>query len=202
MGLEYVPIRTWLDCNNFQIVSYFKKDPPVDVFDAIAERYSYRGEFTDQAVSREDLRKIVQAGLQAPSGCNEQTSSFVIVDDAQLMAEIARIINRPVCNTARAVIVCVADPRPTYKGLSFHVEDCAAAVQNMFLAVTALGYATVWLDGVLRVDDVATRLNSLLDIPPGKTVQVVLPLGVAVAQGKRPEKLAFEKRAWFNRYGG
>ena len=25
---------------------------------------------------------------------------------------------------------------------------------------------------------------------------------VAVAQGKRPDKLAFEKRAWFNRYGG
>jgi len=174
----------------------------VDVFDAIAERYSYRGEFTDQAVSREDLRKIVQAGLQAPSGCNEQTTSFVIVDDAQLLAQMAQIINRPVCNTARAMIVCIADPRPTYKNLSFHLEDCAAAVQNMLLAVTALGYAAVWLDGVLRVDDVATRLNFLLDIPEGKTIQVVLPLGVAVAQGKRPEKLAFEKRAWLNRYGG
>ena len=174
----------------------------MDVFDAVSERYSYRGEFTDQAVSREDLRKIVEAGLKAPSGCNEQTTSFVIVDDAQLAAEIARIVNRPVCNTARAMIVCVADPRPAYKGVSFHLEDCAAAVQNMLLAVTALGYATVWLDGVLRVDDMATRLNSLLDIPEGKTIQVVLPLGVAVAPGKRPEKLAFEKRAWFNRYGG
>ena len=173
----------------------------MDVFNAIAERYSYRGEFTDQAVSREDLRKIVEAGLKAPSGCNEQTTSFVIVDDAELMAEIARIINRPVCNTARAMIVCVADPRPTYKGISFYREDYAAAVQNMLLAVTALGYATVWLDGVLRVDDVATRLNSLLGIPEGKMVQVVLPLGVAVKQAKRPEKLAFEKRAWFNRYG-
>ena len=174
----------------------------MDVFDAISERYSYRGEFTDRAVSRDDLRKIVQAGLQAPSGCNEQTTSFVIVDDPHLMTEIARIVNRPVCNTAKAMIVCVADPRPTYKGLSFQLEDCVAAVQNMLLAVTALGYATVWLDGVLRVGDVATRLNSLLDIPAGKTIQVVLPLGVAVADGKRVEKLAFEKRAWFNRYGG
>ena len=174
----------------------------MDVFDAIAERYSYRGEFTNRAVSREDLRKIVRAGLLAPSACNEQTTSFVIVDDAQIIAEMARIINRPVCNTARAMIVCVADPRPTYKGLSFYREDCAAAVENMLLAVTALGYATVWLDGVLRVDEVATRLNSQLNIPAGKTIQIVLPLGVAVAQGKRPEKLPFEKRAWFNRYGG
>jgi nitroreductase len=200
--LDHVPIRTWLNTNNFRIASYFKRDTPVDVFDAISERYSYRGGFSEQTVSREDLRKIVQAGLQAPSGCNEQTTSFVIIDDAQLMAKIVRIINRPVCDTARAMIVCVADPRPTYKGLSFQLEDCAAAVQNMLLAVTALGYATVWLDGVLRMDDVATRLNSLLDIPEGKTIQVVLPLGVAVKEGKRPEKLAFEKRAWFNRYGG
>ena len=33
-----------------------------------------------------DLEKIVQAGIQAPSACNEQVASFVIVDDPQLLA--------------------------------------------------------------------------------------------------------------------
>jgi nitroreductase len=174
---------------------------PVDVFDAIAQRYSYRGSFTDQAVPREDLRKIVQAGLQAPSGCNEQTTSFLIVDDPNLLAEIAAIVNTPCCYTARAMILCVADSGPMLKRVSYHLEDCAAATENILLAVTALGYATVWLDGVLRFGNVGGRLNSLLEIPTRKTIQVVLPLGVAVAQGKRVGKLPFEKRAWFNRYG-
>ena len=53
----------------------------MEVFEAFARRYSYRGPFTDAPVPREDLRKIVQAGIQAPSGKNEQVVSFVIVDD-------------------------------------------------------------------------------------------------------------------------
>ena len=40
----------------------------MDVFEAIARRYSYRGAFTDQPVPRDDLRKIVQAGIQALLG--------------------------------------------------------------------------------------------------------------------------------------
>ena len=187
--------------NTFRLASHFKKDTPVDVFDAIAHRYSYRGSFTDRAVPREDLRKIVQAGLQAPSGCNEQTTSFVIVDDPKMLAEIAAIVNTPVCYTAQAMILCVTDSGSMFKRISYHLEDCAAAVQNILLAVTALGYATVWLDGVLRFGNVAGRLNSLLDIPSRKTVQVVLPLGVPVAHGMRVGKLPFDKRAWFNRYG-
>ena len=55
----------------------------MDVFEAIAKRHSYRGPFKDQPISREDLRRIVQAGIQAPSGGNRQTTTFVIADDPQ-----------------------------------------------------------------------------------------------------------------------
>ena len=46
----------------------------MDVFEAIARRHSYRESFRDEPVPRADLRRIVQAGLQAPSGKNAQTS--------------------------------------------------------------------------------------------------------------------------------
>ncbi len=49
----------------------------MELFEAIAKRYSYRGPFSDAPVPREDLRKIVQAGIQAPSGKNEQVISFL-----------------------------------------------------------------------------------------------------------------------------
>jgi len=174
----------------------------MDFFEAVRRRHSYRGGFTDAPVPRQHLEKIVEAGIRAPSACNEQVASFVIVDDPQLLEQLAEIIDRPVCNTAKALIVCVADPRPVYKGLSFVAEDCAAAVENMFLAVTALGYATVWLDGVLRAGDKAARIGRLLGVPEDKTVRIVLPLGVAVEEGRQKEKLAFDRRAWFNRHGG
>lgn len=173
----------------------------MDVFEAISKRYSYRGQFTDAPVPREDLIKIVLAGIHAPSGKNEQTTSFVVVDDPQVLGQIAQIVDKPVCHAAKAMIVCVIDPRPVLGDLSFAAEDCAAAVENMLLAITALGYATVWLDGVLRGGGIAARIARLLAVPEDKSVRILLPLGVAAEPGSQKEKLPLEKRAWFNRYG-
>ena len=173
----------------------------MDLFDAIARRYSYRGAFTDQPVPRDDLKKIVQAGIQAPSGCNGQVATFVIVDDPQRLRQIADILPKPVCDSAKAMIVCVTDPRPVIADMSFAVEDCAASVENMLLAITALGYATVWLDGALRVEDRAARIGRILGVPAGKTIRILLPLGVPVEPGQQRERLPFDQRAWFNRYG-
>jgi nitroreductase len=173
----------------------------MDIFETIEKRYSYRGDFKQTPVPREHLLKIVEAGIRAPSACNQQVVSFVVVDDAQLLAKMAEILGKPVCNTARAAIVCVTDPRPVFSDMSFALEDCAASVENMLLAVTALGYASVWLDGVLRVENRAEMVGSLLGVPKEKTVAVVLPLGVAVAPGVQRERLPLDERAWFNKWG-
>ena len=173
----------------------------MDLFEAIEKRYSYRGTFTDALVPRADLIKIVEAGIRAPSACNEQVASFAIVDDPALLAEIARLLDRPGCNTTRAMIACIGDPRPVFAGFSFAAEDCAAAVENMLLAITALGYASVWIDGALRRDGVAEQINRLLGVPQGRSIRILLPVGVPVSPGKSKERLPFDQRAWFNRRG-
>lgn len=177
----------------------------MDVFEAIAKRHSYRGPFKDQPISREDLRRIVRAGIQAPSGGNRQTTTFVIADDPDLVAAIREMhpTNRAM-QQASAYIACLIDEHPEaiYEGHSFQVEDCAAAVENMLLAITALGYATVWIDGWLRVEGRAERIGALRGLPEGKIVRVILPVGVPVEIHQQKEKKPFEERAWFNRYGG
>lgn len=173
----------------------------MDLFETIARRYSYRGDFTDAPVPRTDLRKIVQAGIHAPSACNQQVASFVIVDDPELLRQIADILGKSFCRSAKAMIACVTDPRPVYANFSFAAEDGAAAVENMLLAITALGYASVWLDGVLRAEDRAARIGRLLGVPQGKHVCILLPIGVPAEPGQQRERLPFEERAWFNKYG-
>ncbi len=69
------------------------------------------------------------------------------------------------------------------------------------LAVTALGYATVWIDGWVRIENHADIIGNLLGVPPQKIVRVLLPLGVPVETWSQKEKKPFEQRAWFNRYG-
>ncbi len=177
----------------------------MELFEAIAARHSYRGPFHDAPVPRDDLRRIVHAGLQAPSGKNAQTTRFVIVDDPDLVAQIRAL---PGANTAMqqaaAYIACIVDvhPEATYEGHAFQVEDCATAVENMLLAVTALGYATVWIDGWLRLEHRARTIGDLLGVPADKVIRVILPLGKPREARPQQEKLPFEQRAWFNRYRG
>ena len=176
----------------------------MDIFEAIKKRKSYRGGFTDTPVSKDDLRKIVQAGLCAPSGKNEQTTSFVIVDDPQILEKIRQMHPaNEAMRQCKALIACIVDkePEPIYEGHSFVVEDCAAAAENMLLAVTALGYATVWIDGWLRGQDRAEKIGKLLEVPETKIVRVVLPIGIPNEEYDQPAKKTFEQRAWFNSYG-
>jgi nitroreductase len=173
----------------------------MDLFTALAKRHSYRGDYLPDPVPREHLCQIVQAGIQAPSGCNAQTTSFVIVDEPALVAGIREIVARPFLATAPAFILCLIDPRPAYRNCSFATEDCAAATENMLLAITALGYASVWLDGVLRTPKIKDSLSALLKIPGEREIRILLPVGKPVSDGQPNKRSPFEQRAWFNAYG-
>lgn len=173
----------------------------MDVFEAVAKRYSYRGRYQDVPVPREHLRQIVDAGIRAPSAKNEQVVSFVVADEPELIQRIMWILDRPVSVGAKAIIACIVDPRPVGSEGSYAVEDCAAAVENMLLAITALGYASVWYDGILRCGDKATRVGEALGVPRDLQVRVLLPVGVPVEPGAQEPRKPFEERAWFNAYG-
>jgi len=175
-----------------------------DFFTVIKERHSYRGSFADKAVPRQDLEKIIDAGLSAPSGKNEQTTEFVVIDDPLLLHQIGQMHSMQAMHQAKAMIICIIDkdPEPVYHGYSFQVEDCSAAVENMFLALTALGYASVWIDGWLRLEGRAEKIAEIIGLPRGKQVRVLLPVGISRDTVPRLKKKSFERRAWFNRYHG
>ena len=177
----------------------------MELFEAIARRHSYRGSFLDKSIPRGDLAKIVQAGIQAPSGMNKQTTEFVIVDAPEVKEKLADMAaERVTMAEAQAYIACVinTEPEPILDDHSFEVEDCAAAVENMLLAITELGYATVWIDGWLRRENRARRISDLLGLPASKIVRVILPLGVPAETKEQAPKMSFEERACFNFYSG
>ncbi|GHT47083.1 nitroreductase [Planctomycetales bacterium] len=174
----------------------------MDVFEAIATRFSYRGKFTDQKISRGDLQKIVQAGIDAPTGCNAQSVSFIAVDDPAIIQAIATVNPeraKPACLTAQAMIICVVDKTPVYNGMTFYIEDCAAATQNILLAITGLGYASVWLDGILR-NGIGEQIGELLGVPKNKEVRILLPIGVPETTSQPNIKKPFNERAYFNHW--
>ena len=94
----------------------------MNVIEAICSRRSYRGHYKDSPVPREDLMRIMQAGLDAPSGCNKQTTSLIAVDDPELLARLKVVIDPPVAETAPAAICVLTRRIYAYRDKCFAVH--------------------------------------------------------------------------------
>ena len=92
-----------------------------------------RGKFRPDPVPREDLQKILEAGLAAPSGCNKQTVSLIAVDDPAVLDQIRSAIDPPVAETAPAMICVLSQRICAYRDRCFATQDYAAAIENMLL---------------------------------------------------------------------
>ncbi len=171
----------------------------MDFFSAINERYSFRGMYSDAPVSREDLKIIMEAGIAAPSGCNMQTTSFIAIDDKQLLKRVSCLLEKPNFESAPAAICVLSRDLIAYGDRTFCVEDAAAAIENMLLAITALGYASCWVEGhITDRDRIGRKMADILGVPEEYELMCYLPIGVPAETGKRVKKQPFGERAWFN----
>jgi nitroreductase len=167
--------------------------------EAILTRTSYRGEYKPQPVPRDDLAKIMEAGLAAPSGCNKQTVSLIAVDDPALLGRLLDVIAQKKSEPAPAMICVLTQKIIAYGDRCFHVQDYAAAIENMLLAAVAMGYQSCWYEGyVTDLDALGRKMADILGVPEDYELVCILPIGVAAEPTKRPEKAPFEERAWFN----
>ncbi len=175
----------------------------MELFEAVKNRFSYRGTYEKTPVSRADLQKIVEAGLMAPSGCNMQTTHVVAVDDPALLAGLGEILGKSGFGSAPAALLVLTHEVPGIGGKTYHVQDYAAAIENMLLAVSALGYASCWVEGYVRYyHDIAKRMAHLIGAPKEYAVVAYLPVGVPAETGSRVEKKPLAQRCGFNKFVG
>ncbi len=171
----------------------------MNVIEAISKRHSYRGNFKQTPVPREDLVTIMQAGLDAPSGCNTQTTSLIAVDDPDVLKELRAVINPPVAETAPAIICVLTRRINAYRDRCFAVQDYSAAIENMLLAIVELGYQSCWYEGhITDVDRIGYQMAQILGVPDQYELVCFLPVGIAESEVMGPKKKDFEERAWFN----
>ena len=171
----------------------------MNTLEAISGRFSYRGSYQNAPVPREHLKLILQAGLDAPSGCNKQTTSLIAVDDPRILAQFREIINNTPANTCTAMICVLTRKIIAYDDRTFFIQDYSAAIQNMLLTIQDLGYASCWYEGrATDPDRIGHRMREILGVPEEYELVCFLPIGVAADTVKRVQKKPFEERAWFN----
>lgn len=174
----------------------------MDFLELIESRASYRGAYKPDPVPREHLDAILAAGCAAPSGCNKQTTSFIAVDDAELLDALKAIVTPRIGDTAPAWILVLTRPIVAYRDRVFNVQDYSAAIENMLLMIKALGYESCWYEGhVTDEDDLGGQLARRLGVPEEYSLVCVLPVGRPAEAVKRVRKKPVSERAWYNGFG-
>ena len=75
----------------------------------------------------------------------------------------------------------------------------SAAIENMLLAITALGYQSCWYEGHITDEDkIGCQMAQILGVPQDYELICFLPVGVGISEPVLPRKRPFDQRAWFN----
>lgn len=122
----------------------------MELMNAIHERKSYRKPYKPDPIPAESIKEILEAGVAAPSGCNQQTTRFIGVNDPELAHKLAEIYDKPWALTAPAAILLLTKEHVSYRGNSYHIHDYSAAAENILLAAVDKGYATTWIEGQIE----------------------------------------------------
>lgn len=143
------------------------------VLDAVRERRSIR-QFRDEPVAEKDVRTILEAARWAPSGLNNQPWRFVVVRDSRVKEAVARQTRYgEIIRTVPVIIAVFLDQQDSYD----RTKDCqavGACLQNMWLAIHALGLGGVWIGEILRNKE---RVREVLELPPHLELMAVMAIG-------------------------
>ena len=167
----------------------------MNIFEAIENRYSHKEAFLPDSVPLADLELIAKAGLAAPSGVNRQTVRLIILPNREAMGPLSDLTPHIGLSTAPAAIAVLTDGSLTPPDrMNFEKEDYSAAVENMLLATTALGYASLWLDSPYFDAAKQQAARELLKAPEEYHLWAMLPIGKPDGTGTRREKLPYAAR--------
>lgn len=129
----------------------------MDIFELIKTRRSIR-KFTDKPVPDEVIDRIIEAGIWAPSGLNNQPWKFAVIKDSDLKKEVSSLTRySKIVAGAHALIAVFLDNSLSYD----RTKDCqatGACLQNMLLYIHSIGLGAVWLGEILKNKDTVLKL--------------------------------------------
>jgi len=149
-----------------------------DKFQFLLGRRSIR-EYASGDVSDAAVTQLLQAAMAAPSAVARDPWRFVVIRKKETLSAIAAALpNGGMLAVAPLGIVVCGDLDAAHdRQLSYLLQDCSAAVENLLLAAHALGLGACWL-GVHPREDRVRKLREILGLP----ASVVPVAGVAIGR--------------------
>ncbi len=161
----------------------------MDYFETVEKRASVRA-FKKCTIPDEHITKILEAARRAPTAFTVEPWHFIVVRKQGSLDQLNRV--QGCIADAGAAIVAVGDPGKS----DFWREDVSAAVENMHMAATALGYGSLW---VAVLDK--SLVSPVLAIPSRLAPLAIMPIGEPVAPPVQAPRTALRELAHNETFG-
>ncbi|MBS3807413.1 MAG: nitroreductase family protein [Bacteroidales bacterium] len=180
----------------------------MDILRSIQTRRSIR-KYGEQPVEQEKIERCLEAGRLAPSACNAQPWTFIVVNEPGLKDQVARTARAQTLNMnkfaaqAPAIIAIVEEPANVTSTLGSKIKrkhypliDIGIAAENICLQATEEGLGTCmigWLN--------EKKAKRLLGVPDSKRIPLLISLGYTTDEWPNSRnRKAFEKIVRYNKY--
>jgi nitroreductase len=139
----------------------------------IFKRRSVR-KFTNEAVTESQLEDLLEAAMSAPSAVSKDPWRFIILRDKQNLKAVSEFLpnGKFLADAPLGIIICGDIKMAHDNSLSYMLQDCAACIENLLLATSALGLGACWL-GVHPRTDRIENISKYCELPSN-----VIPLSV------------------------
>ena len=131
------------------------------------------GEVSEPAVTR-----LLEAAMAAPSAMTKDPWRFVVVRDKQTLSKLAALHPGAamLSSAAMAIVVCGDLDAAFERQISYLLQDCSAAIENLLLAAHAQGLGACWV-GIHPGEPLIKRVKELLALPASVIPVAVISLG-------------------------
>lgn len=122
--------------------------------------------YQDREIPEEMLTDLLRAAMAAPSAVAKDPWHFIVIRKRETMEGVADLLphGRMLRRAAAAVIVCGDIEKAHDREVSYMLQDCSAAVENILLAATAFGIGSCWL-GVHPRTERVEGIRKLFGLP-------------------------------------
>lgn len=150
-------------------------------------RYSVRN-YTQEALTKEEINYILECARLAPSAVNFQPWHFYVAETEETKEKVRSCYQREWFKEAPTYIVCTICHDEAWVRKSDNKEhgniDIAIAVEHICLAAADLGLGTCW---VCNFD--AELCHKLLNLPENEEAAVLIPVGhIAEGSERKPKQ--------------
>ena len=165
----------------------------MEALEAIMTRRSTRN-YKPQPVEQEKIEKLLEAGRQAPSGGNNQTSHFLVIRNREVLEKLIvltekafagmEITENMYASMKHAVeasrkggyVFCYNAPLlivlANRKDYGNNMADCACALENMMIAANALDLGSCWINQLKWLNEEPEILEYLYSLGMKETERV------------------------------